>query len=567
MDTRALFRARLKKSVMSRLAPLSLGQRMDYQQLVNQGVPEAEARAIAQSYQSVAKSDGPSEAYYRAYHKAASNQLPTWQHRTLHKAARGSAGARGRHEVRLRSSDKQDLMSELDALRARIKVVQAEIGKSSPLASEVHVPVPLGSGDKKKKDYVIKAGDVFDKKNRKNSVTKRETAASANEMAYIQAAYSLQVPTEASDPGQGPGADTPEMAPFMQAARLVAGMDFEMATSPIDAETARSRASRTLQTRPSLYDSTGRPEELRNMRGLMLDIGSGLRREPGWLGLDLAAYDHGTVVHDVALGLPFPDASAKAIRLVNALHPILDTPGGNPDPMPLLLECQRVLQEGGYLYYAGPEPLVEDGQRWPLPGLVLFEEPSGEMNRRDFGAGAISVQVLRRVPARVPAYMGADATFAAAAPMPLDVQMAMAAYNTQPAETAVARLVQKTQGQMARIAKADTHRQIITCEVLIPQERDTQEDVMSAEDIELAAHQYLKTSRIVGSEHGRPIDASVVESYIAPCELMIGDGCIKPGTWVISIHVQDPEEWQSVLDGTYGGVSVGGVGTRDPVAA
>jgi len=118
-NVRKQFLARLKKSVMSRLAPLGMAQRADLRNLIAQGIPEAEARAIAQGYGQVRKA------------------LPD-------EAAAGD------------SSAKQALLEELEALRRRIKVVQAEIGKASPLASEVHVPVPLGG---RKKDYVLKAGD------------------------------------------------------------------------------------------------------------------------------------------------------------------------------------------------------------------------------------------------------------------------------------------------------------------------------------------------------------------------------------------------------------------------
>jgi len=531
------FMKRLRKSVMGRLRPLTPDERVDFAQLTAQGIPQAEARAIAQGYAAIAKADdGLSDAYLRAYHRAAKARLPQWQHASLHKAARGHAGARGQQDSRARKDEgKRALIEELDALKARIKDVQEEIGKSGPLSSQVHVDAPLD------KILVAKRAGTF--------------APSAQELAYIQAAYDLQAPAlpRTIDDGEV----SRSVAPLMQANRLIQGMDAEMMGGAPNAEEARRRASRALKERPELFAHVGVPSQVRQMHGLMLDLGSGTNRAPGHLGLDIYAYDHGTVLHDVEMGLPFPDGSARVIRLHHALHEILDAPGANPSPVPLLLECQRVLMEGGILQYAGPEPLIEPGQDWPLPGLVLLENG---------GQPVGTAQVLKRVPLRVPAFHGADATFAPALPMPLDVQMALAAYNTAPADVAMANLVHKSAGRVVPIAKADAMRQIVTGVVLSPNELDTQDDYMTPEDIEMAAHNYLKQSRVIGSEHGRPIEAGVVESYIAPQDLTFdgpeGPTHVKKGSWLMSVHVADKQEWQQLMSGEYTGFSVGGLGTR-----
>jgi len=533
----------LRKSVMGRLRPLSGPERLDYIQLMGQGIPEAEARAIAQGYQAITKSEGrASEGYLRAYHQAAKSQLPPWQHALLHKAALGPAVSLGHAHAKARKDvSKQAFIAELEALKKRIKDVQAEIGKASPLASEVHVPVPLGGKKKEEKLLVLKRAPNVEP--------------SAQELAYIQAAYDLQTPTLPRDTDEGQV--DPSVAPLMQANRLVQGMDAEMMTGAVTAEEARQRASRAIRERPGLFAQVGVPQAVRHLHGLMLDIGSGTQRAPGHLGLDVFAYDHGTILHDVELGLPFPDGSVRVIRLHHALHDILGNVGANPDPIPLLKECQRVLMEGGILDYAGPEPLIEPEQDWPLPGLVLLEQGG-----QPFG----TQQTLKRVPLRVPAYHGADATYAPASPLPLDMQMALAAYNTAPADVAMANLVHKSAGRIVPIAKSDAMRQIVTGVVLSPNELDTQDDYMTPEDIELAAHNYLKQSRVVGSEHGRPIDAGVVESYIAPQDLVFegpdGPVEVKRGSWLMSVHVSDKQEWQQLMDGEYTGFSVGGLGTR-----
>jgi len=116
------------------------------------------------------------------------------------------------------------------------------------------------------------------------------------------------------------------------------------------------------------------------------------------------------------------------------------------------------------------------------------------------------------------------------------------------------------------IVKSDDEKQLITGVVLEPDSVDSQGDVMSAEEIEKAAHFYMLNSRVVGDEHQDIADdVSVVESYIAPDDLGFDQGAVKKGTWVMTVHVESTDRWQAVKKGDYSGFSVGGFGTRvDP---
>ena len=117
------------------------------------------------------------------------------------------------------------------------------------------------------------------------------------------------------------------------------------------------------------------------------------------------------------------------------------------------------------------------------------------------------------------------------------------------------------------VFKSDKMRQIVYGVVLAPDEVDFQEDYMTAPDIEEAAHGYLIRSRIVGKQHEEKNDADVVESYIAPQDLefegQTGPQKVKKGSWIIGVRVNDPKEWDKVLDGSYTGFSVGGRGERE----
>lgn len=122
-------------------------------------------------------------------------------------------------------------------------------------------------------------------------------------------------------------------------------------------------------------------------------------------------------------------------------------------------------------------------------------------------------------------------------------------------------------GRVVPILKADKYKQIVYGVILEPGSVDGQDDWMEPEEIEKAAHRYLLNSRVIGSEHSNPIHARPVESFIAPQDFeangQYGPQAVKKGSWVLGAYIEDPKEWQKVLDGEYTGFSVGGMGLRD----
>ncbi len=476
------------------------------------------------------QSDALTHAYLKAFYTSAEARLPKWQ------------------------------ASHLKG-RAKRAVEKDRLKKDGLLMGDVHVPVPL----KARKEARPAARVV------KPLPHIRLLKNDAAEMAYVNQALNLQDPTYRAPEGNKDteGATPPSADIALEAHRLVQGMDMEMSQGAADAEHARKTASRMLLDRPGYYDTVGASPELLGDKGVMLDLGSGASRAMGHIGIDLHPYDYGTVLYDLDLGIPFPDGCARAVRMTHSLHPILDAYGTPRSPVALLLEVQRVLREGGQLYYEGPEPLYEKGDPWPIPGLAIVSDTADTALTPN--ANAPVLQVFRRVPLRVPAFAGADALYAPAPPMPIDAAMAMLAANAQPAELAMANLVAKAEvKRVVPIVKADNEKQICYGEVLNPLTIDSQDDWLTAADIEKAAHDYMMTSRVIGSEHGEPIRASVVESFVAPQDLDFvspaGPVSVPKGTWLIGVKVADPAEWAKVKSGEYSGFSVGGFGVREPGA-
>jgi len=118
------------------------------------------------------------------------------------------------------------------------------------------------------------------------------------------------------------------------------------------------------------------------------------------------------------------------------------------------------------------------------------------------------------------------------------------------------------------VLKADDEARVVYGIVLEPDVEDSQGDVVSKEDVELAAHRYLYQQGLaIGDQHAKMAPGTVrpVESYIAPCDFSMGGQVVKAGSWVLAAHVPDDNLWEQVKKGHKGAWSVGGSGKRSPL--
>ncbi len=135
------------------------------------------------------------------------------------------------------------------------------------------------------------------------------------------------------------------------------------------------------------------------------------------------------------------------------------------------------------------------------------------------------------------------------------------------------------QGSFLPVAKGQEWKQLVYGVVLEPNAIDSQDDFMLPHHVERTAHNYLKKavrgrSSVAKLQHGAHpggfsrSKASIVpvESFIAPVDFSYdGKEQIKKGSWVLAMHIEDPELWQDFLDGKYRAFSVGGSGVRRAV--
>lgn len=99
--------------------------------------------------------------------------------------------------------------------------------------------------------------------------------------------------------------------------------------------------------------------------------------------------------------------------------------------------------------------------------------------------------------------------------------------------------------------------------VLEPDVCDTQGHTYSADVVRKAAHEFMRSFQNIGDQHERMLGAGevqLVESWIAPVAMRIGDVEVREGTWLMGLHFVSDEEWAKVKKGERTGLSIEGLG-------
>ncbi len=112
------------------------------------------------------------------------------------------------------------------------------------------------------------------------------------------------------------------------------------------------------------------------------------------------------------------------------------------------------------------------------------------------------------------------------------------------------------------IKQANEELKQATFLVLSPDEVDLHGDVYDANEVRKACHNFNTYCRKANLLHLFDTDTfSVVESYIAPVGMQMGDTIIKAGSWLAVIQVSESEDgvtlWEGIKAGEYTGVSIG----------
>ncbi len=112
------------------------------------------------------------------------------------------------------------------------------------------------------------------------------------------------------------------------------------------------------------------------------------------------------------------------------------------------------------------------------------------------------------------------------------------------------------------IKQANEELKQATFVVLPVDEVDLHGDIYDANEVRKACHNFNTYCRKANLLH--LIDTttfSIVESYIAPVEMQIGEKIIKAGNWISVLQFHNDDIWTDVKEGKFTGVSICGTAT------
>jgi hypothetical protein len=102
--------------------------------------------------------------------------------------------------------------------------------------------------------------------------------------------------------------------------------------------------------------------------------------------------------------------------------------------------------------------------------------------------------------------------------------------------------------------------------VLVPERFDRQGDIVSAEAIETAAHDYMSNAARIGLGHKTLLTKRVaepIESFVCRGPTTISGAVLPAGTWVLGVRVYDDGLRKAIDSGILRGFSIGGDGVME----
>jgi hypothetical protein len=87
---------------------------------------------------------------------------------------------------------------------------------------------------------------------------------------------------------------------------------------------------------------------------------------------------------------------------------------------------------------------------------------------------------------------------------------------------------------------------------------DLHGDFTSEEEVRKAKESFNKSLQNCYLFHSVPTTTfSVIESYLAPTDLVLNGHFVQKGTWLMTLQVHDDALWEQIVDGRINGISIG----------
>lgn len=121
-------------------------------------------------------------------------------------------------------------------------------------------------------------------------------------------------------------------------------------------------------------------------------------------------------------------------------------------------------------------------------------------------------------------------------------------------------LVRIVTGSHDIMKSINTDERLFTAVVLRPEVVDAHGDIYSHDVVKQACHDYVKHCMMTNAQHQVDLqksDMAIVESWIAPCDMVIGEGNVLAGDWVMTAYIANDDLWKACKAGSFTGFSVG----------
>lgn len=97
---------------------------------------------------------------------------------------------------------------------------------------------------------------------------------------------------------------------------------------------------------------------------------------------------------------------------------------------------------------------------------------------------------------------------------------------------------------------------------MAPDEIDFHGDVTSAEEVRKAKESFNRSKQNANLFHiAMTSSFSIIESYLAPADMVLDDKFVVKGTWLVTIQANDDDLWEAIKSGDISGISIGALAT------
>ena len=102
----------------------------------------------------------------------------------------------------------------------------------------------------------------------------------------------------------------------------------------------------------------------------------------------------------------------------------------------------------------------------------------------------------------------------------------------------------------------------VTYVAMLPDSTDLAGDFTSAEEVRKAKESFNKSEQRANLFHMSMTDTfAVIESYLAPADMILNNQAVLKGTWLMTLQINDSDLWELVMSGDINGISSGAEAT------